>query len=288
VKKIWYTLPLTVLAFTLIFTVIGCNKEDEIITPEEQSVDKEAIVENNFSSLGKIITDAASDAIYRSNGTPPPGTGCPSIIDSANRFLALYFGEVPGCVSVIDGVRRSGSYEVSYNIFPSSDSTYCSIKFIDFRIWKTTSNADTNFVKIQTGTIYFSIKKTGSSSYNLRARGEVLLINQTGDFKEVYLDSLNGTVNSAAPNNTDDDSYLLYGGLRMKDNKLNITYSLHTPSLTPLNFVSTCKFPLSGIMDITNVGGKCDFSPNGSACDGIVKISKGSTTKEIDLSGVNF
>jgi hypothetical protein len=286
VKKILYTLPLVLLVFSLMFTT-GCKKEDEIITPVDENVDKEAVTASNLTYLEKIITDASSSSILLSTGVTPSGSGsCPFLYDSLNSFLVADFGMPPGCVSPVDGVRRSGLYNIDYTVV-NADSMKCTILFSDFRVYKSSSNADTNLAKIN-GTISFTIKKVSSSTYTLQAKGEAFFINQSGTIKEVYVDSLSGSVNVNSISNPFDDSYSLHGGQRIKDNQFNITYTVFTPVSSPLNYISGCKYPVTGIMNLTNSGTSCDFSPNSGACDAITKFSKGSTNKTVDLSGVNF
>ncbi len=288
VKKILFNLPLIALFLSLIITYSAC-KTDEIVQPEDDSLEKESVTANNVAILNKIITDASSSTILLSTGIVPHGTtSCPSTYDSAGSFLYVPYGEIPGCTSALDGVRRSGAYQIGYTLSPTRDTVTCSLLFNDFRTWKTTSNADTNAVKIS-GSVYYTTIKTGTGVYSIKARGEVVYTNQSGELKFINVDSLKGTVNTNVPGDLSDDSYSIYGHQRVQDNKYSITYQVNTPSTSPMVIKSNCKYPISGMLNLTAGGTtQCDFSAVSGTCDAIVKITKGSVSKDMDLSIVNF
>jgi len=289
VKKILCTLPLLVLICSLMIIHSGCSKDDEIVQPIDDSLEKESVSTNNLAILSKIVTDAASSTISLAYGIIPGGTGsCPATFDSAHSFLYVPYGEIPGCTSAADGVRRSGAYQIGYNLGVTHDTVDCSILFNNFRTYKSTSASDTNAVKIS-GSIYYTTIRINDFEYNFKAKGEVIYINQSGEMKIINIDSLKGTINTNLPESTTDDSFSIYGSQRIQDNKYSVTYQVSTPSSSPIVIKSNCKYPLSGIMNLTAGGTtSCDFSPNSGTCDAIVKITKGSISKNIDLSTVNF
>ncbi len=285
-KKLISTLPLLVLVLSLTFFHPGC-KSDEVITPADENTDKESISLSNISTLSKIITDASSYAIILANGTVPSGSGnCPGIgIDTSKKILQISYPQPPGCVSTINGIRRSGELNIGYSISSTGDTIECAILFPDFRTYKSSALGDTNLIKIN-GSIYFSLKKTGTGIYSFKSHGEVFCFNQTDFIKEIYLDSLSGTVNVNSISSINDDAYTLRGGARIKDNEFNISYNCIISAGTSLQYVSNCRFPLTGVIKIGNTN--CDFSPEASSCDAIVRLTKGATSKTIDLTQINF
>lgn len=280
-KKILYTLPLILIVLTLTLTQIGC-KGDEVVTPEDVNLDKEATESKNLVELAKVLTEANSISWKYLNSIASSGS-CPSYnFDSSVTALGVSYGDFPGCISS-DNTKRSGSYRLTPKMFGSGDSTFSNISFLDYMVYKFATTVDTNRIRM-IGSLAVSSKKVTGTSYNFRASGEVIYVTNLGASKSITINSINGSVNYNTPGTSTDDTYSIYGSLKIIDN--GVTYDVTITQSGALQITAACHYPLSGSAQVGAVNS--DFSPNSNACDGLVRLNKGSTTKTYDLNDVNF
>lgn len=288
-KKNLYTLPLILFVLSLTLIHSGCKSDDEIVTPADQNVDKETTVSRNFVELVKIFADANSNTYLYLNDVP--STKCPSYYFDSTFFGAIIvnYGEFPfGCTGV-DGVKRNGSYIITSQVFAGGDSIYSTLSFQGYKIDKYATNVDTNIIKV-TGFMNFSTKKTSGTTYNFHANGEGAFTTNLGVSKTITVNSLNGTVNYNSLNITSDDSYSIYGSVKILDSGLGSTFDISVAQANALQISGNCQYPLSGIAKLLSggVNTDCDFSPTSGTCDAIVKLTKGSTVKTVDLTNIDF
>ncbi|CAF3882537.1 unnamed protein product [Rotaria sp. Silwood1] len=269
------------------FIQTGCDKSEDVITPVDENVDKEATTSKNFVEITKALTDANSYLKLYLDSIPPPSF-CPNYFYDGSLFGAIVvtYGEFPGCTAV-DNIRKSGHYILTSQSFAGGDSVYTTLSFNDFRIYKYTAPGDTN-VKLN-GFMNFSTKKISGTTYNFHTSGEAVVITFDGTTKTINLSGLNGTVNYNSPNTVTDDTYSLYGSCIINDSGFGTIFNIAVSQANSLQMAGNCHYPLTGIAQISGSGGaSCDFSPNANACDAIVKFTKGATTKTVDLSSTNF
>ncbi|MBS1494161.1 MAG: hypothetical protein JST55_11650 [Bacteroidetes bacterium] len=289
-KKIICTLPLILLFLSLV-THNGCKQEDEVITPVvDENVDKESASAKNISMVIKFLTDANSFGWAEANNITPVTNFCPNLYnDSAQvpHVLDVVYSAFPGCAGM-DGVRRSGKYTLSYTLNSAGDSLYSEISFNDFRIYKNNDLSDTVIRII--GGLKFSSKRVSGTSYRFHSSGEVFLQTLYTGNKDFVITSLEGTANLNSLSDVTDDTYTLYGTGNIDDSGNSASYGISIAASTPLLFNSTCKYPLTGTANFTKGGVTtgCDFSPNSGSCDAIVKFTRGSFSKTVDLSTTNF
>lgn len=270
------------------FIHTGCEKTEDPITPVDENVDKEATTSKNMLELGKALTDANSFVYLYNNGVPS-SSSCPNYYFDSLIYGALIvdYGSFPGCVSS-ENFKRSGRYILTLHSFAGGDSTYTSILFNDYRVYKYPTTVDTNLIRM-TGSMNFSTKKISGTTYSFHASGEVVYTTNLGGNKTITLNNFSGTVNYNTVNTRADDAYSIYGALSINDADFGRTYSITINQSTALQILGSCHYPLSGIAKISGSGNvDCDFSPNANACDAIAKLTKGSTSKTVDLSEVNF
>lgn len=288
-KKILYTLPLIliVLAFTL--THSGCSKSDDVVTPPvDENVDKETTVSKDMVELSNLMAKANSYVWqYVNNGG---STGCPNIYYDAGFYGALVidYGSFPGCVAS-DNIKRSGLYALSYYVNPAADSIYTTVSFTDFRVYKYADITDINEIKI-TGFFSVSSKKISGTTYSFHTSGEGGFTTNSGVSKTVTLTGYNGTANLNSATTADDDVYTMYGSSKIVDSGVGSTFDITINPGTALQVATNCRYPLTGIAYFTSGSSitSCDFSPASGTCDAIVKLTKGSTVKTIDLTNTDF
>lgn len=285
-KRVLYTLPLLVLILTLSIIHTGCEKTEDPVTPVDENVDKEATTSKNMVELAKLLTGANSFTYLYLNNVP--SSGCPDyFFDSVIVGAVVVDYAYPGCVG-IDNVRRMGSYNLGINQFLGGDSVYTTISFPDYRISKYPTIVDTNVIKVN-GFMNFSTKKISGTTYTFHAKGEAIYTTNLGNIKSFDLTGLHGTVNYNSATTAADDVYTIYGSAIIVDSEFGRTYNISVNQTTSLQIAGNCLYPLSGIMKVLSGSNTdCDFSPNANACDAIAKLTKGSTSKTVDLSEVNF
>lgn len=286
-KKLLYTLPLIVLAFSLMFIHTGCEKTEDPVTPVDENVDKESVTSKDMTAITNLLTSANS-ILWRHINTGAI-SGCPNVYyDSGFAALKVDYGSFPGCEPALDGQTRSGRYELGYSVTPALDSMYSFISFPDFRIYKytTTPPTDTNATKI-TGFMNFSSKKNSDGSFTFRANGSGGLTTYLGITRTIESVNLVGKVNFNDPSTTLDDVYSVYGNINFNNGEGSVQNVTITQA-NALQLKGDCRYPVSGILRVTSTGTDCDFSPNANACDAIAKLTKGSTTKTIDLLNIDY
>ncbi len=286
-KKVLCSFPLLVLFFSLILVQSGCDKTEDPVTPVDESVEKETVTSKDMAALTNLLTSANS-ILWRYINTGP-GTGCPNVAyDSGFGALQVNYGSFPGCAPPLDGVTRSGKYELGCYVTPSLDSMYSFISFTDFRMYKytTTPQVDTNAVRV-TGFMNFSSKKNTDGSFTFRAGGSGGFATLAGFNRTVESINLVGNVNFNNVSITTDDVYSIYGSINFKNGEGN-THNATITQANALQIKGDCRYPLSGILRITSTGVDCDFSPNANACDAIAKLTKGSNVKTVDFTNIDW
>jgi hypothetical protein len=289
-KKILYTFPLLAIFVSICLLNSGCKKDDEIVTPVvDTNVDKEIVSSKNYSQGIKIITDANAFCWAYATGNVVTG-GCPNLYSdtiSLPHELAIDYGAFPGCNTSSDGVKRSGKYTIVYSVNAAKDSIFANISFNDFRIYKYSTVTDTNIIRI-TGSMAFSSKKLSSTSYRVHGNGEIFLQTLSSGTKDLIISSLEGTANLNSLTTLSDDTYSLTGAGEITDN--GNTFTISVKSSSPVQISSSCRYPLSGIVTFTKSGVSvdCDFSPESGTCDAIVKMVKGTFSKTVDLTTIDF
>lgn len=290
-KKVLYTFPLIIIFLSFALFNSGCKKDDEIVTPSvDTNVDKEITSSKNYAQIVKLFTDANAFCWAYGTGSSVSTGGCPNLYSdtvSLPHELAVDYGAFPGCSSSIDGFKRSGKYTLVYSLNTAKDSISATISFNDFRIYKYNTVTDTNIIRI-TGTLSFSAKKISSTSYRFHGNGDVFLQTLNNGTKELLISALEGTANLNSLTSLSDDTYTLSGAGEFTDN--GSTFAISTRTGSPLQISASCRYPLSGITTFTKSGVSvdCDFSPESGTCDAIVKIVKGTFSKTVDLSNIDF
>lgn len=290
-KKILYTFPLLAIFVSLCLLNSGCKNDNEVVTPiVDTNVDKETVSSKNYTQGIKIITDANAFCwAYATGNIISPGS-CPNFSSdtiSLPHELAIDYGPFPGCSTSPDGIKRSGKYTIVYSLNSARDSIYANVAFNDFRIYKYSAITDTNIIRI-TGSMTFSSKKLSSTSYRIHGNGEVFMQTLSNGTKDLIISSLEGTANLNSLTTLSDDTYSLTGAGEITDD--GNTFTISVKSSSPLQISSACRYPLSGIATFTKSGVSvdCDFSPESGTCDAIVKMVKGSFSKTIDLTDIDF
>ena len=287
-KKILHSFPLIAIFLSLVLIVNGCKSEDEIVTPSEPDLEQETISSRNIMTVTKVLAEANSYAWLYVNGVPSSPSDCPYYFySSVESAVIVSYSTEPGCTS-IGNIRKSGRYLIAYTVNATHDTLSSYLGFNSFRVYK--SITDTNYITI-TGVLNYTSKKTSGTTYNLAATGQIAITTKEGNVKYLYLNSpngLTGTVNLNSPTVLADDEYLISGNGSFQD--ANITYATVIPSTAPLKMLGSCGFPVSGTINLNRSGivTGCDFTPNSSACDAIVTMSRSTFSKTIDISTVNF
>jgi hypothetical protein len=287
VKRVLYTLPLLVLIFTLVFIHSGCEKTEDPVTPVDENIDKETVASKDMAALTNLLTSANS-FLWRHINTGSL-TGCPNVAyDSSFGTLRVNYGSFPGCAPPIDGLTRSGLYSLTYFVTPALDSFQSFVSFTDFRIYKytTTPQVDTNVMRV-TGFMNFSSKKNADGSFTFRAGGTGGFATNTGLTKTIESINLVGQVNFNNVNIITDDVHSVYGNISFNNGEGNL-YSVSITQANALQINGNCRYPLFGTLRVTNTGVDCDFSPNANACDAIAKFTKGSFTKTVDFTNIDW
>lgn len=277
-----YSLLVAVIAVVLSgYYFYSCKEAGEIINSTTQTFDTEGTAIKQISVIQSVCTDAASYLIALSNGRKIDTVGCPTVsTDTIARKITVDYGNTP-CSPYHEGVKRSGGYTVNYYMNSSLDSLSGKIGYNNFKVYR--SQTDTASVKI-TGNDDFTLKKKTLTDYDM-----TLVANNTVNFSDGRTGSvvLNQTV-AVSINDIlliNDDVYKFFGTGSVVANGDSFGYSIYDPN-NKLEIYGDCYYPKRGLVKLifNGVDFDVDFSPNNSACDAIIKITKYGVSATLDFS----
>jgi hypothetical protein len=276
----------SLLIAVLIVTLSGyyfysCSNPEEAANIVLQSFDNEGMAIKQIVEIQSVCTDAASYLIMLANGQNINQTGCPIIsTDTVAKKITVDFGNTP-CTPYSEGVKRSGGYTINYYINSSGDSITGKINYNNYKVYKTTT--DTAYIKI-TGNDDLSIKEKTSTDYDM-----TIIANNTLNFSDGKTGSvtLNQIVSVIINNITlfTDDVYKIFGTGIVTANGDTYGYSIYDPN-NKLEIYGDCYYPKKGLVKLTynSADIDVDFSPENSACDAIIGMTKFGVTVKIDFS----
>ncbi len=275
-------IPVILLLFVFVY-FSGCDKLDELITPEDQDVTVEAAFARITTEVQTICSNVNVYLILiAADVTNIPGS-CPEVtINTSAKSITVDYGSA-GCIS--DSIKRSGRYTVSYTIISQHDSMTADINFNNYKVYRTQS--DYNYVSI-TGTDNISSQKIAGNLYQSKYSISNNFSVSSGNAKSISLTmTANGNINNNLPMN---GSFNINGNGTLTNISSGTTYSYLIEPSSSISYKTSCQYPALGLIYFDQGGYRftIDLSPSNNNCDGIFSITKFGITKYSDLSVVDF
>jgi len=280
------------LSLLIFFINANCNKND-VITPEDTDITNESAMTRVSTELLKVLCNANTYLIMVANNVNSISGNCPTVTFNSSTITVDYGSGA--CAGDIDSIRRTGSYSINYYISSNSDSLAASIIFNNYGVYKVKgTSTDTNLVTMSGINNFYSKNSISESNPYISNYQSVFysadnFSTNSGKQETVSL-SLTATIVINNPQSFTDYNFYLKGSGSAVNQTANISYNYTIDPSFPLNYETTCGYPISGkvYLDLNGNRFTVDYSPNNNNCDDVVSITKFGTTKYANLSSVDF
>jgi hypothetical protein len=275
----------SLISFIYFFEFYGCDKVD-ILSPSDLDVTSEAGCTKSSVEVQRICQFSQGLInMLASQGSISIGN-CPQVtVNTSQQWINVNYGINP-CISGLDSIRRSGSYNISYFIGGSNDTMAGVITYNNFKIYKVPGNSsDLNYVSVS-GSDTIGFKKGISTQFQTKFIINNTLYTNSGSSISIFL-NLDIVANLYDPLIlTDDDFYIAGSGTIMKTG--NYYYSIDNNN--PVYITTNCRYPLTGKVYLDLSGNRfiTDFSPYGGVCDSYISITKFGKTAYVDIQNAGF